>query len=374
MKLKATLKTILFRLAAVLLSVLFAALLAEPALRLLMPSRLSRSSRDRGFFCRFDRQLGWAPLENITGVHQILDFSVVIHQNQYGLRGPDDMQLNKPPAKKRILVFGDSYVWGYGAHQTKIFTAPEVHGTNEEMVNFGVSGYGTDQEYLFYQLRGTKVAADEVVVALTPYNDIANNLAAKQYSYLKPYFTLENGELVLHNDHVRKNEFREILTGLYHHSRVWNLMSEFFRTIFDSVTMRFKPSTAEARYAKYGPKNVSARDRQGVELTVAILKKFQEAAVSHHASFYVIFIPYMVHVENHIAKNHPLVPLIAAGLTREGVRYREPYPEFLKAELAGGHPFNKTDNHFSPEGHALFAKFLIDTDMAHASIDYYSRQ
>ncbi len=37
------------------------------------------------------------------------------------------------------------------------------------------------------------------------------------------------------------------------------------------------------------------------------------------------------------------------------------------------HPFNKT-NHFSPEGHALFAKFLTDTDTAQASVDYYSRQ
>ncbi len=32
----------------------------------------------------------------------------------------------------------------------------------------------------------------------------------------------------------------------------------------------------------------------------------------------VIFIPYMPHVEKHLTYNHPLVPLIAAGLTREG--------------------------------------------------------
>ena len=146
-----------------------------------------------------------------------------------------------------------------------IFSAPEVHGTNEEILNFGVSGYGTDQEYLFYQLRGTNFVADEVVVALTPYNDIANNLASKQYSYLKPYFTLESGQLVLHNNHVRNSRFRKIKSGLSHHSRVWNLMSEFIRSASDSVEMLLKHNTAKARYARYRPKAVSDRDREGVE-------------------------------------------------------------------------------------------------------------
>lgn len=335
---------------------------------------MSRSAGERDFFCRFDRQLGWAPLENVTAVHKRNGVSVVVHQNQYGLRGPVDMHLNEVPRKKRILVFGDSYVWGFGANQTSIFTAPEVHGTKEEMVNFGVSGYGTDQEYLLYQLRGTKIVADEVVVALTPYNDVANNLASKQYSYQKPHFTLESGQLVLHNDNVSVSRFREITGGLNHHSRVWNLTSEFMRSAYESVVMQFRPNTAEARYARYGSQDVSDSDRKGVDLTVAILKKFQEAAAAQKANFYVIFIPYMVHVDKHVPNNHPLVPLIAAGLTRVGVSYREPYPEFLKAAVAGGHLFNETDNHFSPEGHELFAKFLTDTDIAQASIDYYSRQ
>jgi len=123
---------------------------------------------------------------------------------------------------------------------TKIgfLAAPEVHGTNEEIVNFGVSGYGSDQEYLLYQLMGTKFIADEVVVAFTPYNDVANNLAAKEYGYLKPYFTLENGQPVLRNDHVRSSGFRQVLNALDRHSRVWNLMGEFIRGAADLLRTR----------------------------------------------------------------------------------------------------------------------------------------
>jgi len=87
----------------------------------------------------------------------------------------------------------------------------------------------------------------------------------------------------------------------------------------------------------------------------------------------VIFIPYMPHVEKHLPYNHPLVPLIAAGLSREGVTYREPYPAFLKAAIAGGHLFNKNDRHFSAEGHALFAKFLTDAEVARAAVGHYKQ-
>src|SRR5947199_7212197 len=171
MRMKGILKAVLFRLVAILFGLLIAALLGEVTLRLVIPSRLARARDEHAFFCRFDRQLGWAPLENITAVHNGKRATGVVHQNQYGMRGPDDIQLNKTSDKKRVLVLGDSYVWGYGVDQSKLFSAPEVHGTEEEILNFGVSGYGTDQEYLLYLGKGIDFAVDQVVVAFSPYND-----------------------------------------------------------------------------------------------------------------------------------------------------------------------------------------------------------
>src|SRR2546423_8725847 len=214
MRTRGILKAVLFRFAAIVFGLLIGALLGEVALRLITPSRLASGRNERDFFCRFDRQLGWAPLENITGVHHAKRATSIVHQNQYGMRGPDDVQLNKTSGKKRVLVLGDSYVWGFGMDQSKLFSAPEVHGNNRELLNFGVSGYGTDQEYLLYLRKGKDFAVDQVVVAFTPYNDVANNLASKQYSYLKPYFTLEGGQLVLHDDHVRQKKFNSIINVL----------------------------------------------------------------------------------------------------------------------------------------------------------------
>jgi hypothetical protein len=351
-------------------------LIGEIGLRLLQPARLFRSGRERDFFCRFDPELGWAPLQNITALHKKGDLSGLVHQNKYGLRGPDGMQLHGTAGQRRILVLGDSYAWGYGVNQNELFSAPEVHGTNDEILNFGVSGYGTDQEYLFYLREGKNFAVDEVVVAFTPYNDVANNLAPKQYGYLKPYFTLDSQQqLLLHTEHIRKSELHTVFNSLNRYSRLWNFLCEVSRVAGDSLKPHRGPkSIAEARHAKYKPKDVSERDRAGVDLTVAILKKLKDAVSAQKADFYVIFIPYKPHVVRYRPENHPLVSLLAAGLTRAGINYREPYPEFLKVALAGGHPFNLHDEHFGPEGHALFAKFLTRTEMARASLNYYTRQ
>src|SRR5438105_9215567 len=329
-------KAILFRFAAVLISLVIVALLGEVALRLFAPGGgKTISERDR--FCRFDHDLGWAPLENITRG----ETGDLVHQNQFGLRGPDDMQLNKTSGKKRVLVLGDSYVWGLGAEQSKLFSAPEVHGTDEEILNFGVSGYGTDQEYLFYLRIGQEFDVDQVVLVFTPYNDVANNLASKQYSYLKPYFTLNGGELVLHNDHVRNSRVRNFLRRFDRQCRVWNLVGDGLQGLTNTLLPKRKQDHAELNLV------VSDADRAGIELTLALMKKLKEAVAARHAEFYVVFIPHKRRVEKHLPDNHPFVPLIAAGLTQMGVRYREPYPEFVRSAMAGVELFNTRDNHFN---------------------------
>lgn len=357
-------KAILFRFASVLLSLGIVALIGEVALRLFAPG-VGGAVTEENRFCRFDHDLGWAPLENITYVDK--SHRYLVHQNQFGLRAPDDMQLNKTSAKKRVLVLGDSYVWGVGASQEDLFTAPEVYGTSDELINCGVGGYGTDQEYLFYLLKGQEFDVDQVVLAFTLYNDVENNLNPKQYSYLKPYFTLNDGELLLHNDHVRDRIVDSFFRMLKRKCRVWNVAEEGFSGLIKTLLRKQKKQLGT-------DVAVSEADRRGIELTLAIINKLKEAVEARHAEFYVVFIPYKPRVENHLPGNHPFALLLAEGLTQMGIAYREPYPEFLKSAMTGVDPFNVGDNHFNRAGHALFAKFVTDTDLARASTDYYVHQ
>src|SRR5262249_59981490 len=97
----AKLKKVFFSLGAITIGIGIAMPMGEIGLRLLQPARLSSSVRERDYFCRFDPELGWAPLPNITALHKKGDLSGLVHQNKYGLRSPDDMQLNKTAAKMR---------------------------------------------------------------------------------------------------------------------------------------------------------------------------------------------------------------------------------------------------------------------------------
>ena len=359
------LKSFLFRFVAVAIAFAIVALFFEAVLQIFMPARLRYSIGERNFFCRFDRQLGWAPLENISGQQSVDRKRFVVHQNQFGLRGPDDMRLEKTPGEKRILVLGDSYIWGFGANQDSLFSAPQVHQTNDEIINAGLSGYGTDQEYLFYLRTGQRFDVDQVVLAFTLYNDVDNNLASVQYNRFKPYFRFEGGELVLHNEHVRDSKFRSFKEELYRRSRVANMMAEGFAGFFDILLpKRHKPDVDIS---------VSDADRTGIELTLAIIKKLKEAVEAHNSQFFVVFIPYEAHIVEHSPDNHPFAPLLGAGLDGIGVSYREPYPEFFKSSNAGVKLFNP-DHHFTSEGHALFAKFVTDSDEARASVDYYAHR
>jgi hypothetical protein len=58
-------KAILFRFLAVVISLVIVALLGEAALRVLAPDG-GKTVTERSRFCRFDHDLGWAPLENVS--------------------------------------------------------------------------------------------------------------------------------------------------------------------------------------------------------------------------------------------------------------------------------------------------------------------
>jgi hypothetical protein len=65
------------------------------------------------------------------------------------------------------------------------------------VLNFGVSGYGTDQEWLLYQAVGRRYCPDLVLVALYG-NDLRENQAAAAPSP-KPLFRPAGGTLALTN-------------------------------------------------------------------------------------------------------------------------------------------------------------------------------
>jgi hypothetical protein len=128
--------------------------------------------------------------------------------NSAGLRDREH-SIAAPPRTLRVAVLGDSYMQGLNVPPEKMFTtflesrlskclAPA--GLQAEVMNFGVTGYGTAQEWLTYRHHAARYRPDLVILAVYTNNDIYNNhrrLNPTDYPEQSPYFTLDGDALVL---------------------------------------------------------------------------------------------------------------------------------------------------------------------------------
>ncbi len=136
----------------------------------------------------YDATLGWRNIPNWRASTR--GHALTINSN--GLRDRE-YSFEKPAGTTRLLVLGDSYVWGYGVSDEDVFTEVlerKLAGTSNpwEVINTGVSGWGTDQEYLFLKSEGIRYAPDIVVLGFFLLNDLRNNIASRQYGISKPVF------------------------------------------------------------------------------------------------------------------------------------------------------------------------------------------
>lgn len=182
-------------------SVFAALILCELYLALFNPSKVVARPffHIQSFFCEYDPVLGWHNKPNYAGIVRVdKQTSFRVNHNAKGLRGKDNPYA-KPAGVTRILALGDSFVWGFGVAQDELFSEIiERDNPRIEVVNMGVSGYGTDQEFLAYNEEGHKYSPDLVVLAFyaNDYNEIATSLS---YGYPKPCATIDDGNLTFWN-------------------------------------------------------------------------------------------------------------------------------------------------------------------------------
>jgi len=182
-----------WRLAALGISVLVGLLIVIACLQYLRgrPENLVFKAPDHhltGLKSVYDPVLGWRNLPNYQGATRGRKLTL----NSRGMRGRE-YDFAKPAATRRVLVLGDSYVWGYGVGDDEVFTEVlerrlQETGSPWEVINTGVPGWGTDQELLFLVEEGFKYQPDVVVLALFLGNDPENILYSKQYGLDKPVF------------------------------------------------------------------------------------------------------------------------------------------------------------------------------------------
>lgn len=197
------------RMGLVLIGVAMALALAEAGFHVYY---FFHPSKAKGFFWVPNTEYGWglAPGREAPYYEDHGEFSTRVRINSQGLRDVEH-RYTKPPGTYRILVLGDSYMEALQVKLEEIFPRLlEAHlaasaAKPVEVINTGVSAWGTDNEYLFFRREGYRYQPDLVLLVFTTCNDIRENYEPYNRMVVganlgKPNFTVNGaGLLEQHN-------------------------------------------------------------------------------------------------------------------------------------------------------------------------------
>ncbi|HEY6804494.1 MAG TPA: SGNH/GDSL hydrolase family protein [Pyrinomonadaceae bacterium] len=152
----------------------------------------------------FEDQTGWTLRPNTAGWVR-KEGEAYVRINHDGQRDDEDHPKQKPAKTFRIAVLGDSFVEALQVPDEETFLkllprdlngCKQLNGLSVDVLNFGVSNYGTAQELLALRSRVWEYQPDLVVLVFTPANDIRNNSRELERDELRPYFVDHEGKLV----------------------------------------------------------------------------------------------------------------------------------------------------------------------------------
>ena len=300
----------------------------------------------------YDETKGWFHSPSTlaeTGIGGPDRFPVRI--NALGLRGPE-LTLDRAEDTGRVLVFGDSYVFGVGVAEEQILTTHLAHllaphfPSGIEVVNLGVAGYSTDQQVLLWQELGSRLSPDLVILVVCDNDYVGNteNFAYRQY--YKPYFELEaDGGLRLENVPVpRLSRVQGAKLWLGRESNVWNFVRN---RNADHPKVRSLLRKLEV--------DVSRPPRAPYRVTAALVKSFARDVETRGAFF-------LVTSTGRRGEDPALFQNLSRQLAPAGIHHLDLFPILDAArrrEPDRAWDF-RSDPHWNRDAHRLAASSLVE--------------
>ncbi len=233
--------------------------------------------------------------------------------NSDGLRDREH-SFAHPPNTLRIAIIGDSFSEAMQVNQEEAFWAimekdlqgcPNLGGRRVEVINFGQAGFSTAQELLALRHRAWKYAPDVVLLAFFT-DDIRRNLPEFMQYDFNPYFSLEDGRLVLHDRRTRekweaeqqkKSWGGELKRWRQDHFRIFQVWRQF-QTVFKAWWAKPGRTGEAAAAAQAGPEAGLSDDmyreprskvwQEAWKVNEALLIQMRDEVAARGARFYVV--------------------------------------------------------------------------------------
>ena len=138
--------------------------------------------------------------------------------NSEGLRSPE-FDTARPEGEKRLMILGDSVVFGWGAPQDSIFPAVlqdrlRGSGRNWRVISAGVGSWNTRAEYEYLKKRGTHYGLDMLLLVIVA-NDVERSSAGA--NVVRTYEPVEVPSVSLGHRIVRLLAKHSYAVGTFYH-------------------------------------------------------------------------------------------------------------------------------------------------------------
>ena len=329
----------------------------------------------------FDPTLGWRQRANFVGGNRSAEFAARFQTNSLGLRG-GEIAYDKPAEGYRVLVLGDSFVAAAHvsleqtmAHQLGDLLRQDLAPRPAEVINAGVAGYGTSQEYLYLETEGYRYYPDVVVLVVFLGNDLTDNLRSEDARWDRPTFEVgANGQLLQVNRPRRAGDRPGRDDLLFRTSTVYNFVQSGLLAKLDPANTRTgeegrEPGQDFQIYRRAQPQKllkawevtealieaIAARcDAIGARLVVAGAPSFRQLDPNR-------FVQLLLADGVDPADYDPELPsrLLAGVAARERLLYLDLLPVLRQAQGRGeGDVFYPRNTHWAPAGQRAVAEAL----------------
>jgi lysophospholipase L1-like esterase len=284
------------------------------------------------------------------------DFDVVVVQDENGFRRPEH-QLPRAESRMAVLAFGDSFTWGWGVAQGRVFTdvlsrlMPDVR-----VVNFGLNASGTVQQFALFEAYGKEqLRPGDVVLLMFFNNDFEENVSGRLRAEVR------NGQVVLAGP-ARQLSFRP--------SDVVERSSYLVNLVFFSAN-RLSAAIRQSRAHSRSDRLVELGEK-APEIAVLrhYLVAFRDACRERQAHFVPAYIPEQAELgetpdedENRLRNDQAFRRAFFDSTDSLGLPTIDLLPPLLAAKHDGPPGRRLTflrDGHWNEEGHEVAARTIAD--------------
>jgi hypothetical protein len=254
-----------------------------------------------------------------------------------------------------------------------------VQNRRVQVINAGTSGYGTDNELLFFRHEGYKYQSDVVILAFCICNDVRNNWYKLENlvvgGFRKPYFVPASDGIALQSNPLfsPSNLLAKVKFSLARHVRLYTFLRQAadrwrYRATTEAVGMPLDFGVYRAAYTDIW--------LDAWAVTKSLLKTLDTEVRQHGARLLVVIIPSQVQVhteywqkakERYAQMKYETWDLenpnrwLRKILEEADISYIDLLPRFREHVLRTKHElYIPSDGHWNAEGHSLAARAIVE--------------